>query len=235
MKNEIAPQKRDVLVVEDESPISYLMDTARFEHLQRVSRLMAMANLTPKHLQGANIDQTLANCFRVVSQAMRWGMDPFAVVDETFVVSGKLGYQGKLVAAVINARANLAQRLSCEFSGQGEARTIRIVGQFRVENSPRDITLSIAQAKTANKMWVTDPDQKLWYSGVVKWARRHCPEILLGVLTDDDLERMKESGTCSAVADVAAKLHPQPDATITASAKLNPQPTPEREPGVEPE
>lgn len=35
-------------------------------------------------------------------------------------------------------------------------------------------------------MWTSDPDQKLWYSGVLKWARRHCPEVVLGVRAEDE-------------------------------------------------
>lgn len=184
--------KKEIRVVEDQSPIAYLMDTAHFEHLQRVSKLMAMASLTPKHLQGTSPEQTLANCFRVVNQALRWGFEPFAVADETYVVHGRLGYQGKLVAAVINARAGLTKRLSCSYAGAGNDRTITISGQFSGEDQPRIITLSVAQAKTDNQMWIRDPDQKLWYSGVIKWARRHCPEIILGVLTDDELDRISQ-------------------------------------------
>lgn len=190
MSNQTQPNKRDILVVEDRSPMAFLMDAAKFEHLQRVSRLMALATLTPKHLKGATLDETLANCFRVVNQAMRWGFDPFAVVDETYVVHGRLGYQGKLVAAVINARAGLKKRLSPTYTGEGTGRTVTISGHFDGEDEPRTVTLSVAQAKTDNQLWQKDPDQKLFYSGVIKWARRHCPELILGVMTDEDLDRM---------------------------------------------
>lgn len=182
--------RREVRVVQDNSPLANLLDTARFEHMYRIAESIARSSLTPKHLLGHAPAETAANCFRVVNQAVRWGMDPFAVVDETYVVGGKLGYQGKLVAAVVNARGGLVGRLRCTYSGAGQDRTITVLGRFDGETDERAITLSVKQAKTANKMWENDPDQKLWYSGVTKWARRHCPEILLGVLTDDDLERV---------------------------------------------
>ncbi len=194
--NETLPQQRQAkenrMVVIDQSGDANLMDTARFEQLQRISSTLASAAFTPKHLQGKIIQETIANCFRVVNQAFRWGMDPFAVADETYVVQGKLGYQGKLVASVINTRSNLKSRLRCEYSGDGDGRTVKVIGQFANEDTERDITLSVAQAKTANQMWTKDPDQKLYYSGVVKWARRHCPEVIMGVLTDDDVERIAD-------------------------------------------
>lgn len=179
-------------IVIDNSGDANLMDTARFEQVQRVAQSLGLAAFTPKHLKGATIQETVANCFRVVNQAFRWGMDPFAVADETYVVGGKLGYQGKLVAAVINTRSNLAARLRCEYSGAGNERMVTITGRFTNEDSDRSITLTVAQAKTSNSMWEKDPDQKLYYSGVTKWARRHCPEVILGVLTEDDVERIAE-------------------------------------------
>lgn len=186
-----AAQRPAPMIVHDDSPLAYMLDTAKFEHLYRIAGIIARASLTPKHLKAADQAETVANCFRVVNQAMRWGMDPFAVVDATYVVAGKLGYEGKLVAAVVNARAGLKGRLIPSYKGDGPNRTVIVSGHFADEAQPRTIELSVTQARTQNKMWDTDPDQKLWYTGVTKWARRHCPEILLGVMSDDDLEAAK--------------------------------------------
>lgn len=186
---------RERMVVHDDGPLAHLFDTARFEHMQRIAGAMAVATFTPKHLCGKTREETIGNCLRVANQAVRWGMDPFAVMDETYVVGGKLGYQGKLVSAVVNARAGLIGRLSFSFSGEGDKRTIVVSGTFEGESEPRTIELSVGQAKTQNDMWRKDPDQKLVYSGVIKWARRHCPEVILGVVTDDDLERMAHGNT----------------------------------------
>jgi hypothetical protein len=188
----LQPKAPERIAVHDDGPISHLMDTGRFEHLFRIASTLARSALTPKHLKGASQDESAANCFRVVNQAIRWNMDPFAVADETYVVGGKLGYQGKLVAAVVHTRSGLHGRLKCEYEGAGDNRKITISGRFENEAELRTIDLTVKQAKTANKLWETDPDQKLWYSGVTKWARRHCPEVLLGVLTEDDLDRAQE-------------------------------------------
>ncbi len=199
-KTAVAVAKPALLVVHDNSAADYLMDTAKFEHCYRIAKAMASASLLPDHLRMTgpkghkkllSQDQINANCFRVVNQSLRWKMDPFAVVDCTYVVANKLGYEGKLIAAVVNARAGLVGRLSYKFSGSGQDRTITVSGQFRGETEPCTIDLSVKQAKTDNQMWRTDPDQKLVYSGATKWARRFCPEVVLGVLTDDDLEHIE--------------------------------------------
>jgi hypothetical protein len=170
----------------------YLMDTARFDQAQRVAMTMAQSSITPKHLKGSTLPETAANCFRVVNQALRWGMDPFGVMDETYVISGKLGFQGKLVAAVVNTRAGLKGRLNATYDGAGDARRVTISGTFQGETEPREIQWTVGQGKTANEQWKKNPDQKLFYSGVAIWARRWCPEVILGVSTLEDLETIEE-------------------------------------------
>lgn len=185
--------KREVRVVEDESQASYLMDTARFEHCFRIAGAMARASLIPKHLKGENFEQTQANCFLVVNQAIRWGFDPFAVAPETYEVGGKLGFQGKLIAAVVNARGGLAEKLSFTFNdAKGDALEITVSGRLVGEEHPRTVTVTVGSVKTQNQMWTKDPQQKLVYTGAIRWARRHKPEVVLGVLTDDDLDAMRE-------------------------------------------
>ena len=207
--------------------------------MHRIASAMAGASLIPEHLQAkcpgikdlasrasAEMRQTVGNCLLIVNQAVRWNLDPFAVAPETYVVRGKLGFQGKLVAAVINARAGLDGRLSYTFDGSGDGRMITVIGQLKGEQAPRTITLSVGQAKTDNKMWKTDPDQKLVYSGATKWARRHCPEIMLGVLTDDDVERMTAANVrpVANLAELTDRMQEAPEArTDPSTAQTPPQ------------
>ena len=72
--------RRAPMVVENDVPI---LDTGKFEQMQRVALAIAQSSLVPQHLKGNDDRATVANCFRVVNQAVRWGFDPFSVVDET--------------------------------------------------------------------------------------------------------------------------------------------------------
>lgn len=174
-----------------------------------------------EEIYNASIEQaeqrTAANCFRVVNQAFRWRMDPFSIVDKTYSIGdGKLSYEGQLVAAVVNTRAGLRARLEYDFTGEPgtDGRTIKVSGTFIDEVEPRTVDLSVGQAKTNNEIWRKDPDQKLVYSGSIKWARRWCPEIMLGVLTDDDLERIQTKVIETSPAPV------EPEAAVTADVDV---------------
>lgn len=195
---EVKPSK---LIVQDNSAISYLMDTGKFEHCYRIAKLMATASLIPDHLKFTGNasnkreltqEEKIGNCFMIVNQAIRWNIDPFSMAPETYVVGGKLAFQGKLVAAIVNGLANLEERLSYTFSGPpgGDDFTITVSGKIRGETEPRVVTVRVGAAKTDNQMWKKDPEQKLVYTGATKWARRHCPEIILGIIVDDEIEAL---------------------------------------------
>lgn len=197
-----------------------LLVPSRFEQLQKVANLMAAASLIPKHLRSGPKEQTIANCFLVANQALLWGMDPFAVASETYEIQGKLGFQGKLVAAVINSRAGLKGSLLYSFEGQGDGLTVTVSGTLEGEREPRTVTLSVKDAKTSNSMWTKDPEQKLVYSGSVKWARRHAPEVVLGVMSDDDLERIAAERGPARVAEVLPSREAEPVLTVDESRKM---------------
>lgn len=198
------------------------------EGIYRIAKLIASSSLVPVHLrcvkgkEGDDLpfDVVVANCFRVVNQAMRWGFDPFAIIDETYMARGKLGYQGKLIAAVVNARGGLSQRLNYSFNdAKGDALEVTVAGTLKGESAPRTATLKVGDAKTDNQMWTRDPWQKLIYSGVTKWARRHCPEVVLGVLSDDDVDRInagKEPATGNTLADLMGQTAAE---AMTAAAR----------------
>ena len=133
-------------------------------------------------------------------------------------------------AAIVNTRAGLKGRLGYAYKGAGKDRTVTVSGTFAGQTEPCTIELSVHQGiqasdkgKGPNQMWFSDPDQKLVYSGVVKWARRYCPEVIMGVLTDDDIdaiESRRAEAEAAPAADLNAKLREAFTAPVAAVATL---------------
>jgi hypothetical protein len=181
------PPTRLPVAYDPDDPVSLYMNTPIFEQLQRVAKLMCSSGLVPAHLRGPDHQ---ADCFLVAAQAFRWRMDPFAAAQHTFVTSGKLGYEGKLIAAVINSSAKLERNLAYAYSGEkGTAgRTITVIGLLRGENEPRTVEGSVSSWATANEKWKSMPDQMLAYRGAREWARRHMPEAVLGIQAEEEVQ-----------------------------------------------
>jgi len=187
-------QRPERIVVESKIPV---LDTAMFDHMTRIAKLMASSSLVPQHLN-TNMPEgeAIANCFLVTNQAVRWNMDPFAVAQHTYVYKGKLGYEGKLIAAVINTHPSIIKRLNYKYEGAvGTAnRKVTVTARLSSDDEDRSISGTVAEWKTGNDQWTGDADQILSYRGAREWARRHLPEAILGVYGDDELERFTTSG-----------------------------------------
>lgn len=151
------------------------------DQAMRLADMMARSALVPKHLQGSPAD-----CFMVIEQSARWKMSPFAVGQCTSSIHGKLMFEGKLVAAAVHNSGLLSRRLNFEFQGDGDARAVVVTGTIRGESQPRTVTVRLSEVKTENGTWQKQPDQQLCYAGARVWARRHAPEVMLGVYTPDE-------------------------------------------------
>lgn len=216
---------RDIRVVQDSIPV---LDTARFEHMQRIASVMADSTLCPDALcmtrEGDSLvrlpdKQVLANCFLVTNQAVRWGMDPFAVAQCVSVVHGKLCYEGKLIAAVLDAK--LGVKLSYRFDGcVGEKLGVVVVGTIPGQVNEETVEGDVAAWKTTgkNSPWLNPANHKrqLRYRGAREWARAHAPAVLLGVYSQDEMDdlniaRMRDI-TPPAARLQAAEAPPPPSA-----------------------
>src|SRR4051812_42120273 len=161
---ENAPRRAEAIQVFDPIPV---LDTGRFEQMQRIAAIMSRSPLVPDTLRGNadgygrdrklvlhEPDVILANCFMVVNQAVRWGMDPFAVAQCCRVVHGRLMYEGKLVAAVLDAKLGI--KLNYLFNTEvGDLFGVRVAGPKGLFGEERVVDGTVGQWKTigANSPW----------------------------------------------------------------------------------
>lgn len=157
-----------------------------FDKMLRLAHLMADGNTTvPKHLQGK-----VADCMAVVTQAMQWNMNPFAVAQKTHVVNGTLGYEAQLVNAVVTSSGAIRGHFHYEHRGDGQKVECRAGAVLRGDE---EITwnewLSADSVKVKNSpLWATNPKQQLGYLQVKNWSRLYAPSAILGVYTPDELD-----------------------------------------------
>jgi hypothetical protein len=148
----------------------------------KLAELMSKAKLLPVAVQNH------ADAFMIVNQALRWGMDPFAVAQEVAVIQGKMMYSGKIVAAALHTSGVLDGRLSYEYAGENGGMSVTATGLLRGEKEPRSVTVALKDAKTANQHWAKSPQQMLGYHAARVWARRHAPEVMLGVYAPEEFD-----------------------------------------------
>lgn len=206
------------------------------EQLNTIAELMASSVCTvPKHLQNNKGD-----CFAIAMQAAQWGMNPYSVAQKTHLVNGVLGYEAQLVNAVINAMAPTKDRLHFEWYGKWERVVgkfvekrnesgkpykvpawthadeeglgVKVWATLRHENEPRTLDLLLTQAQVRNStLWASDPKQQLAYLAIKRWSRLYCPDVIMGVYSEDELETI----------DNEKEINPMPSATSPAKANIS--------------
>jgi hypothetical protein len=236
--NAIVEQKQPTAVRERIEVIDAvpLLDTSRFEHMQRVATVMARSTLMPEslYMEGKANDKKLlpydtiiSNCFLVVNQAVRWGLDPFAVAQCVSVVHGKLCYEGKLVAAVLQAK--LGMNLYHHITGSGDDTRVYMSDKpFNEEVTVGDSTGplvsflkpgiripgvrlfdgSVGEWKTTgtNSPWSPKNfPRMLIYRGTRDWCRIYEPATMLGVYTDDEMVDMEDTTRSRSARDITPK------------------------------
>lgn len=150
-----------------------------------IAQLMAKAGIAVrKHLR-----ENPGACLGVTMQALRWEMDPFAVANKTYAVSDQLAYEAQLVAAVVISRAPIAKRPKYTYEGEGTDRQCTVT----VEMADGDVldytTPKVGKIPIKNSpLWKADEDQQLGYYAIRSWARRHTPDVILGVYTPEEIE-----------------------------------------------
>ena len=258
--NAIVEQKQPTAVRERIEVIDAvpLLDTSRFEHMQRVATVMARSTLMPEslYMEGKANDKKLlpydtimSNCFLVVNQAVRWGLDPFAVAQCVSVVHGKLCYEGKLVAAVLQAK--LGMNLHHHITGSGDDTRVYMSDRpFNEEVTVGDSTGplvsllkpgiripgvrlfdgSVAEWKTTGNNSPWSPKnfpRMLIYRGTRDWCRIYEPATMLGVYTDDEMVDMEDTTRSRAARDITPK--PSLSERLAVSREATPADAGERE------
>ena len=173
MSNELEPKKTTELALH-----------GQYGEAVKLAQLMAKASVSlPEHLHNKP-----AECLAIVMMALSWNMNPYMVGQKTSIIKGRLMYEGQLVHAVINGSGILADRLRYDFSGSGENRKCKCTGRIKGEADAREVEIGMPGPNEARNspLWKTDPDQQLTYKATRIWARRHTPELMLGVYTPED-------------------------------------------------
>lgn len=188
-------------------PSAGLMPTD-LDQAMRLASFMAKAKTVPAHLQDSPGD-----CLMVIEASMRWQMSPFAVAQCTSVIQGKLMFEGKLVAAVIETSGGIVGHLDYEFEGVGAERSITVSAVRRGETAARTVTVALKDARTNNGIWNKQPDQQLVYHATRVWARRWLPAVMLGVYSPEEMPEPPFNGTT-----LEAKPEAAPEPQVSASA-----------------
>jgi hypothetical protein len=183
------PEKLAIATVEHQP--AHGVSQVNLPQVVEVAKFMSASGQgVPPHCRG-----NVGICLRLTFQAVEWQMSPFSVADMSFIVNDRIAYMSQLIHAVIEARAPLQHRLDVKYEGEGVDRTCTVIGHFTSGDTREYTTPKFKDIRTKNSpLWKDDPDQQFFYYASRSWARKWCPDVLLGVYTREELAEIQPFG-----------------------------------------
>jgi hypothetical protein len=149
-----------------------------------------------------------------IDLANRLGLSPLMVMQNLYVVKGKPSWSGSFCAAAVNGSGRFTP---LEFVFVGEPGTPthgcyakanrRLNGAACVSDT---ITMQMAKSEgwlnKAGSKWLTMPVQMMMYRAAAFFARAHCPDILLGIPTYEEVQDVRGYDVSTSAPDAPKKV-----------------------------
>lgn len=174
--------------VHDDGEFAQLLDSDRFAQIQRVARLFSESDLVPAIFQGKP-----ANCAVALQMAFRMRVDPMLLMQNMYIIKGRPGIEAKLAIALMNSRGPFAGPLEWRQTGDGAQRQWTCFAIHRATQRTCEATVTWAMVEAEGwsrkdgSKWLTMPDIMGRYRSAMILGRLYCPEVLLGLPSDDEL------------------------------------------------
>lgn len=165
-----------------------------FRESYKLASVLAKSSLVPQQYQGKTEDCALA-----IDMADRMGVSPLMVMQSLYVVKGKPSWSGQACMSFIKAKYGDAQPV---YTGQRGTDTrgcfVRVVKPDGEVIDGAEVTIAMAKAEgwyskkdkygNETSKWQTMPELMLAYRAASFFAKVYCPEILMGVAVEGEVE-----------------------------------------------
>ena len=168
---------------------------AAFDAAQRMARALCSSTLVPREYQG---QQGLANSLIALEIAGRMRLSPLVVMQNMTPIHGRPTWSSKFLIATVNASGRFSP-LRFVFDNPEAPTCCRAVATDKATAEVLEgetITLELARKEgwwsrkdrqgNETSKWQTMTGQMLRYRAAAWWANVYCPEIALGLITQEE-------------------------------------------------
>lgn len=173
----------------DKVPNESAFSMQSFDHAQRVAKMLSSSSLIPKDFQN-NIQNTMI----ALEMANRIGASPLMVMQNLYIVHGKPSWSSTFIIAALNSCKRFSP-LRFEVVGEGDAMEC-YAWAYELNTNDKIIgpVVSIKMAKAEGwvdkngSKWKTMPALMIRYRAAAFFGRLYAPEILMGMLSNDEVQ-----------------------------------------------
>lgn len=157
-----------------------------FRQYFKMASELCKADIIPQAYKGKVADTAIA-----IDMANRMGVSPMMVMQSMYVVKGKPSWSGQACLSFIRAKFTDVKVIYVGAKGTDD-RGCYVKATDKDGDVLEGTTVTMAMAKaegwTSNSKWRNMPEQMLAYRAASFFARVHCPETLMGVQVEGEVE-----------------------------------------------
>lgn len=157
-----------------------------FRQYFKMASELCKADIIPQAYKGKVADTAIA-----IDMANRMGVSPMMVMQSMYVVKGKPSWSGQACLSFIRAKFTDVKAIYVGTKSTDD-RGCYVKATDKDGDVLEGTTVTMAMAKaegwTSNSKWRNMPEQMLAYRAASFFARVHCPETLMGVQVEGEVE-----------------------------------------------
>lgn len=160
-----------------------------FRQYFKMASELCKADIIPQAYKGKVADTAIA-----IDMANRMGVSPMMVMQSMYVVKGKPSWSGQACLSFIRAKFTDVKVIYVGAKGTDDRGCyVKATDKDGDVLEGTTVTMSMAKAEgwTSNSKWRNMPEQMLAYRAASFFARVHCPETLMGVQVEGEVEDSK--------------------------------------------
>lgn len=168
--------------------INAYADEKSFELAQRIAKALAASDLVPATYKGK-----VENVMIALEMANRVKASPMAVMQNLNIIQGKPSWSSTFIISVINSCGKFTP-LRFVMTGSGDSLACYAIAKDMEGNECKSPTVTMAMAKSegweskSGSKWKTMPELMIQYRAAAFFGRLYCPEILMGMQTEDEIK-----------------------------------------------
>lgn len=178
-------------ITNTDTTLSVFSGEENFKNAMVMAEQLSKSDMIPTVYKGKP-----ENCIIALELSNRLKLSPFLVMQNMYIVQGKPSWSSSFIISCINGSGRFtgplkfemdANRTKCRAYATEKISGEKLVGPL--------ITMEMAQAegwlgKNGSK-WKTMPELMLRYRAAAFFGRLYCPEIINGMLTDDEAQDIR--------------------------------------------
>jgi hypothetical protein len=194
-----------------------------FDPIRTKSALMVASQIAASSMIPEAYRSRPENVLVAMMRSARLGVDPFAYMEASYVIKGKVGHEAKFMIALLNTCGKFKGPIRYEF--EGEIVTEKVTVTVYRDNKPVQVTktkvsplstrkctawailkdsgekvgqtveisMAFAEGWMDKDKWNTMPDVMLQYRAASFFGSLYAPEVKMGLVTTDELEDMPDA------------------------------------------